>query len=198
MNNNTKVIGIVNRKGGTAKTTSAAYISTCLHVAGLPVLGLDTDPDKSWHKWASTGKLPYEVQDIGLSDLKEKVETRSTWIVIDTPPNDPDAVYEICELSDEVIIPLAPTALDINRLVTTLKAVARVEKQRGPLASVLLVKWRPSLTISQEALTLLKSQKIPVLENKTRLLTRYTSFEKPTYLDEYQAILEEIGVLNAS
>ena len=199
MNSSRKIIGIVNRKGGTAKTTSAAYIATCLHVANKKVMGLDTDPDKSWHKWYSTDVLPYPVEVIDLDELKDKIQVYSDhWLVIDTPPNDPEAVYEVAEIADEIIVPLSPTALDINRLVTTLKVVARIEKERGPLASVLLIKWRPNLSISKEALDLLKTQDMPVLEQKVRLLTRYTSFGTPDYLDEYQAVLEEMEVLNAS
>ena len=199
MDSSRKIIGIVNRKGGTAKTTTAAYIATCLHVANKKVVGLDTDPDKSWHKWGSTGVLPYSVEAVDLDNLKDRIKLNSDpYIVIDTPPNDSEAVYEVSEVADEVVVPLSATALDINRLITTLKAIARVEKDRGPLASVLIVKWRPNLSISKEALDLLESQDMPLLNNKIRLLTRYTSFETPEYLDEYQEVLKELEVLNAS
>ena len=186
----------MNRKGGVGKTTSAGYVSMCLHQAGHKVAGLDADPDQSWIKWAHTGALPYPVIEVDRQSISEQIKEQDSYIVIDTPPNDPEIIYDVGEIADELIVPLAPTAFDINRLATTLKAVARVEKMRSkPLSSVLLVKWRENLNISQEVMQTLQGEEVPLLDNTIRDLTRYRSFDTPSYLEEYEAVLKELEVL---
>ena len=198
MQNNKIVIALVNRKGGTAKTTSAAYIATCLQKVGRKVVGIDTDNDKSWLKWKQAVHFPYEVIEGTREKLKEQVETTEGDVVIDTPPNDGEIVFDVSEIADEVIIPLAPTGLDVNRLITTVDTVSKVERLRGkPLGSVLLTKWRENFVVSKEVEEALKEKNMPLLDARIRQLTRYTPFDMPTYLDEYQTLLAELGVFNA-
>jgi len=191
-----KVISLVNRKGGVTKTTSAVYIAMCLHKAGLDVTGIDTDPEQSWLKWHSAGALPYPVVEGDKDSLTKQVKKLSGFVVIDTPPNDGEILYKAGAVSDEVIIPLSATALDINRLSSTLTAIADVETMRDkPLASVLLTKWQDNLNISREVGAALKEQNVPLLDARIRSLTRYTSFETPSYLEEYKAVLTELEIL---
>ena len=192
------IISIVNRKGGTAKTTSTAYLATVLKQADFEVTALDTDPDRSLMKWYETGSLPFKVQVCTLDDLATTAKSLGGYVIIDTPPNDQDAVYEACEVADEVIIPLAATALDAGRLATTLKAVLRTEKAQGKeLASILLVRYSEHLSISKDALEAFERDGIPFLDSKIRNLTRYQSLNI-TYLDEYKAVLEELGVIGSA
>lgn len=194
---NRRVIAIVNRKGGTGKTTSCAYIAMCLLEKGLPVQGIDLDPDGTWYPWWETGVLPYPVKRIETTEeLEKEVMTVNSYIVIDTPPNDPETLFDAAELADEVIVPLAPTAPDVNRLARTLSTVAKVERMRNkPLASVLLTQWRDGLIISREVETVLKQKEAPLLEAKIRDLTRYTGFVTPRYLVEYNAVLKELEII---
>ena len=191
-----KVIALVNRKGGVGKTTSAGYIAMCLHEAGHKVTGIDLDPERSWVKWHSVGELPYPVRQGYLSELKQIKETTEGYLVIDSPPNDRDVVQDLPELCDEVIIPLTPTSFDLNRLSTTLKAIAEGEQRIGKaLASVLLTRYKSGLNMAKDVKVLLEEKKVPLLDTKIRDLTRYTSFTTPTYLDEYKTVLVELGVL---
>lgn len=190
------VIVLANRKGGTGKTTSAAYIAQALHCAGQAVTGVDVDPDQSWLKWHGAGALPYAVTPGDPRNLTEQIDQLSGVVIIDTPPNDGEIIYKAAGVADEVIIPLAPTSLDVGRLMTTIKTVADVERmRRAPLASVLLTRWRANFTISQEVDALLRDKNIPLLDARIRSLTRYTAFDTPTYLEEYQAALQELGVM---
>lgn len=190
------VIALVNRKGGTGKTTSAGYIAQIFHTRG-GVIGLDLDPDQSWLKWYRSGVLPYEVLLGDRDDLHEQVANLGNKvIVIDTPPNDEAVVFKAAGIANEVIIPLAPTTFDLGRLVTTMKTVADVERLRGtPLASILLTRWKPNLNVAQEVVEVLEKREAPLLSSRIRQLTRYTEFTTPTYLDEYEAVLEELEVL---
>ena len=196
MNGPEKVLSLVNRKGGVSKTTSSVYLAMCLHQRGKPVTGVDTDPERSWLKWSSAGVIPYPVIASDRDGLKRQVGQLSGFVVIDTPPNDGEVIYKTASISDEVIIPLAATALDVNRLASTLAVVADVEEMRGkPLASVLLTKWTTNFAISREVETALAEQKVPLLDARIRSLTRYQGFDTPSYLEEYDKVLDELGVV---
>ncbi len=193
-----KVISLVNRKGGVSKTTSSVYLAMCLHNMGEPVTGIDTDPERSWLKWSEAGVIPYPVMAGDRDDLKKQVNQLKGFVVIDTPPNDGEVIYKAASISDEVIIPLAATALDVNRLASTLAIVADVEEMRSkPLASVLLTKWANNFAISKEVETALAEQKVPLLETRIRSLTRYQGFDTPSYLEEYDRVIAELGVCDA-
>jgi len=190
------VIALVNRKGGTGKTTSAGYLAQIFHNRG-GVTGLDLDPDQSWLKWHRSGVLPYPVLAGDREDLHEQVASLgSKVVVIDTPPNDEAIVFKAAGVANEIIIPLAPTTFDLGRLATTMKTVADVERLRGvPLASILLTRWKPNLKVAQEVVDVLKEREAPLLVSRIRQLTRYTEFTTPDYLDEYEAVLKELEVL---
>lgn len=191
------VVALINRKGGTGKTTSAGYLAQIFYQRGHAVSGLDLDPDQSWLKWYRSGALPYEVVSGDRDDLHDQVASISSeMVVIDTPPNDEGVVFKAAGIADEVIIPLAPTTFDVGRLVTTMKTVADVERMRGrPLASILLTRWQPNLKVTQEVVALLEERQAPLLNSRIRQLTRYTEFTTPNYLDEYEAVLKELEVL---
>lgn len=190
-----KVISLVNRKGGVSKTTSSVYLAMCLHTKGEPVTGVDTDPERSWLKWSDAGAIPYPVVAGDRDDLKKQVAKLEGFVVIDTPPNDGEIIYKAASISDEVIIPLAATALDVNRLASTLSVVADVEEMRDrALASVLLTKWVTNFAISKEVEAALTEQEVPLLTTRIRNLTRYQGFETPTYLEEYENVLKELEI----
>ncbi len=191
-----KTIALINRKGGVGKTTSACYIAACLSAKGFPVLGLDLDPEQSWLNWYAQDVLPYEVKESTLSKLERDINAFDGFVVVDSPPNSRDAIEDIPMLADEVIVPLAPTVLDVNRLLGTVKAVAKAEKLRDkPLGSVLLVRYRQGLNLAKTVTEALDEQGFPLLESRIRQLTRYEEMAAPSYLEEYERVLKEIEVL---
>lgn len=190
------IIGILNRKGGVAKTTSCVHIATCLQQDGRTVTGLDTDENQSFVNWANTAKLPFDVLPSNKSLLSKQVNNITGDTVIDTPPNDGEIMYKVAMLADEVIIPLSPTGQDINQLQDTLEIVAEVEKARNKsLTSVLITRWRTRQNLSQSVEEVLKDMNVPVCDTKIRSLNTYQIMKLPDYLEEYQAFLKEIGVL---
>src|SRR5690606_31535350 len=133
------VIVLANMKGGTGKTTSAAYIAAVLFWHGRSVLGVDVDPEASWLKMSRAGILPYDVVSGDRDCLVDTVDAAPDVVVIDTPPNDEVLIYLAGGLADAVIVPVAPTGLDVGRLLSTVATVAQLERMRGKaLSSVLL------------------------------------------------------------
>ena len=191
-----KIIVLANRKGGTGKTTSSACLTALLHERGHKVTGVDTDPDQSWLKWARAGMLPYDVVEGDRDKLIEQVEVMDGFVLIDTPPNDEAVIYRAGSVADEVIVPLAPTGLDVGRLGTTIRPIADLERMRGaPLASVLLTRWNSRLNLSRDVDELLGEKQMPLLDARIRQLTRYAEFATPTYLEEYEAVLKELEII---
>lgn len=189
------VIALANRKGGTGKTTSAAYLAAVLYWNGRTVLGIDADPESSWLKMSRAGLLPYDVVAGERDRLVDLVDAAPDVVVIDTPPNDEGMIYLAGGLADEVIVPVAPTGFDVGRLFSTVATVANIERMRGKaIGSVLLTRYRGHLKIAQECVAELEARGMPVLESRIRQLTVYERFAQPTYLVEYEAVLRELEV----
>lgn len=189
-------LAYLSAKGGVGKSTLSAYTSMALHKEGLPVIGVDLDPQLSWLKWHKTGALPYQVVEGKRHELAEQLESLGDCIVIDSPPNDLDIIYEIAELATHVIIPLQPSGMDISRLASSLKPVVRELKHRPELvAKVLLNEYSRSLNVAKEAVELLEGQGVPLLKSRVRDLARYKSLGTPSYLREFYDLLYELEVL---
>ena len=196
-----KVIALLNRKGGSIKSTSSAYIAQVLHNEGLKVACIDYDPEQSLMRWSSTGNLPFEVIEGNLDDLAEQVtELKDSYdfLVLDTPPNDKSVIMECATIADECIVPVNPTAMDSGRLLTTLKSIGAIEKVRNEaLTSVVIVRAKSNTNILQEVRDMLQERNIPICDQTIKDSVRYQSNSTPSYLDEYKSVLKEIGVLDA-
>ncbi len=191
-----KVIALVNLKGGVSKTTSSGYFAECLHEAGRTVTGVDTDPERGWTNWHQFCGMSYPLMQADSDSIIKMVQGIDGDIVIDTPPNDPLIITKVCMVADEVIIPVAGTGQDINRLARTLALVEDVEVMRKqPLHSVLLVQYHSVWKSDRESADVLHERKVAVLDQRIRDLARYVRFARPEYLDEHQAVLKELKVL---
>ena len=194
-----KVIALLNRKGGSIKSTSCAYIAQVIHNEGLNVACIDYDPEQSLMRWHSTGNLPFNVIEGNLDDLAEQVEALKAdydYLVLDTPPNDKSVIMECATVADECIVPVNPTAMDSGRLLTTLKAIGAIEKVRNQaLTSVVIARAKANTNILQEVREMLNERDIPICDQTIKDSVRYQGNSTPSYLDEYKNVLTEIGVL---
>lgn len=157
---NGRVIAVVNTKGGVTKTTSSVLLAIALSAYGSVELR-DADPQGSATEWAeraaSAGTpLPFEVTIANQRSLRR--EAYSDWVVIDTPPGHAQIVDAAIAAADFVIIPSAPTGLDIDRMWATLEVA-----QRTPHA-VLLTRVGKGTNTLAAALALLDEEKVPLFE----------------------------------
>lgn len=122
---------------GSVKTTSAVLLA---HALGGAVV--DTDPQGSataWGEAAAAGGTPLAVTVTSLPTARLAGRMPSAkHLVIDTPPGDLTITKAAIELADIVLVPTAPTALDMNRVWATLDLTTEAAKP----AAVLLVKVR--------------------------------------------------------
>ena len=114
-------IALVNSKAGTGKTTSAVWLATALHGAGCPVLLVDADPQGSALEWSDlAGGFPFRLMGMPRKDLHQRAPMYAQpdeLVIIDAPQLEDHGpiARSAMRLADEVVIPCAPTVLEISR-----------------------------------------------------------------------------------
>jgi chromosome partitioning protein len=192
------IVAIVNLKGGVGKSTTAIYFATVASEGGEVVV-LDADNERSAIEWAGSGELPFEVvpvqRDRMARQAREAEGEGRKVVIVDTPPNDREVLRAAASVADRVVVPVAPTGVDVNRLRATLEVLLDVEATRGELdTSILLTRWDGRKRLAREAEGLLST--FPLLEAGVWALPRYEDGfgGRPAYLEEYgQAWREVVG-----
>lgn len=151
------VFTVANLKGGSSKTTTAAFLAQALHNAGLSVLLVDADPQSSTLRWSEDAQWPMATIGLPLRTLHDQLvgvaEGRDV-VVIDTPPLDSQSgiVHSALRAADVAVITTAPTPMEVERLSAVREALDDVASLRGdgnPPKSVVLL----TRTIAQAAST---------------------------------------------
>lgn len=194
------IYALVSLKGGVGKTTSAMHLAAVAYRLGLPVVVLDADNEHSAYRWAATATrlgtpLPFEVIESDQLELASQARAMSQThvVVIDTPPNDHNVLTQASGVSDACIVPLAPSALEADRLISTLKLLRSVEAIVPTLnVSVLITRYNAGTQLAKDIHGDLA--RFPVLNTTVRDLERYKkSFGlPPAYLEEYQNVWVEL------
>ncbi|WP_116963337.1 ParA family protein [Fastidiosibacter lacustris] len=117
-----KVIALLQQKGGSGKTTTAMNIYGGLKELGHNVLVIDMDKDKpdAWSWAAKSESLADSVIQVDEKHAREtitEIKSKADFIVIDTPPNFQTAALKAALLADLVIIPSAPSGMDLSGLL---------------------------------------------------------------------------------
>lgn len=112
------VISLLNQKGGVGKTTLATNLAACFALAGDSVLYIDADPQASALDWsAAREKQPlFNVVGLPKNTLHRDLPSLAQpyrWTFIDGPPLASDVARSAILASDLVIIPVAPSPLDV-------------------------------------------------------------------------------------
>ena len=147
----TRVVTVANLKGGSAKTTSAVYLAHEWHRAGHRVLVVDADPQGSALRWSELGGWPIPALGLPVRDLHRRlpgiVGTAYDLVVIDTPPMDEAGgiVHSALRAASDVVVPVAPTMVELDRLPPVWAAVADAGALADlpPAVSVLLTRTVP-------------------------------------------------------
>lgn len=138
-----------NLKGGTAKTTTTAFLAHALADAGLSVLVVDADPQGSALRWAESAGWPMPVVGLPVKTLHTQlagIAGGRDAVVIDTPPLDEarGIVLSAMRAASYVLVPTAPTPIEVERLPAVRAALDDVAELRPdgvpPPASVLLTR----------------------------------------------------------
>jgi chromosome partitioning protein len=137
-----RTVAVVNLKGGSGKTTTAVFLAHEWAARGRSVLLVDADPQGTALRWSEQAGFSVSTLALPVKDLHTRLGgiagDRYDLVVIDTPPLAERAgiVLSALRLADLVLVPLAPTMAEFERLGDVWSSIADVEPLRREPAEV--------------------------------------------------------------
>jgi chromosome partitioning protein len=139
-------IAFVNSKAGTGKTTSAVWLAMAFHEAGRPVLLVDADRQGSALEWSDlVDRFPFRVLPMASRNLHLRIGQYARpddVVIIDCPQleDHPDIARSALRFADEVVIPCAPTMVEITRTAGMRQEIDAIASARlTPVRSCVLL-----------------------------------------------------------
>jgi chromosome partitioning protein len=117
-----KAIALLQQKGGSGKTTTSVNLAGGLKELGYKVVVADMDKDKpdAWSWSIKSDTMADIAQQVDEKNAREQIATlreQYDFIIIDTPPNFQTAALKAALLADMVLIPAAPSGMDLSGLM---------------------------------------------------------------------------------
>lgn len=115
-------IAFINLKPGTAKTTSAVWLSYALHRCGMKVGLADADPGSSALEWSDqAGGFPFRLAGLPVKDFHRRADEfapDADAVVGDIPQIEDHAAIARSAMrwADIRILPVAPTPIEWDRM----------------------------------------------------------------------------------
>jgi chromosome partitioning protein len=191
-------IAIINLKGGTGKTVTAVHLAAALAVQGRTLL-VDADPQGSALSWSEEAEgLPFAVVGLPVRNLHTRLNDLLpglTHVVVDTPPGDRAIVRSAIAAAEVIVVPIAPSIIDLDRLRPTLDLIAEVDAISPSRAFVLLTRVRAATRSGRLAREILADVGgVALLDAQIALRESLsTSFGTiPSGDNPYQIVLDEL------
>lgn len=176
------IIGVVNQKGGTGKTTVATNLAACFAGENADVLLIDADPQKSALDWAADrpDDVP-RVQTVGLpvQNLHREIEpfqSKYEVIIIDGGGRVTATARAAVMVSHFVLIPTLPSKPDIlstqDFFHQVIEEVASIKPVQG---AVLINQLQTGTVISRKSEEYLKGLQYPIF---TTVLHQYVVYRE--------------------
>lgn len=189
-------LATANTKGGTSNTTTALFLGMGLHRRGRTLL-VDADPQKSLLSWSEKCALPMTVISLPVRDIHRRlIDLAADYehVVIDTPPGDVGIIASAARAVDTVLVPVAPTGLDIDRIKPTFELLAEVEAVHEISVGVLLARVRRRTRSLAAARDVLGEIGYPLMDTEIPEREMYSQAfgTVPADLGEYLDLLDEL------
>lgn len=155
-------IGIVNRKGGCGKSTTAVHmVQWIAKTQNESAVLIDADEGQdSANRWSTAIGIPSEV--IGdPEDLFERITECSKqykWVLVDAPAVLGEPAKSILMVCDLIIVPIKPSDLDLQSAKDIVRLVNQMQQVRGgmPRAVMFLSQATKGSVLMREAADALK------------------------------------------
>ncbi|MCB9918601.1 MAG: AAA family ATPase [Planctomycetes bacterium] len=167
----TKVISILNQKGGVGKTTLAVHMATALARSGSNVLLLDADPQGSALDWsaARSGKPLFPVVGLPKPSIHKELPSLAQnheVILIDGPPRVYDVARSAIMASDLVMIPVQPSPYDVWAAKEIVDLLDEASVYKPDLKSAFVVNRKiVNTAIGRDVSDALAEYPIPVMQS---------------------------------
>jgi len=198
------ILALANLKPGTGKTTSAVWLAHVFAQAGNSVLLVDADPSGSALEWSDLAAMyprlplpqavfPFRIVALPSRQLHRRVPEiarADDVVIIDTPQMEDHASITRSALryADEVLIPCAPSPIEINRTTPVREELSAIAAVRGcpPRSAVLLNRCITRAHSIGDAREALHGLGYDVLETAVPRLEAYAqSFGLPIKLSDH-------------
>lgn len=207
-------LALANLKPGTGKTTSAVWLAHVFAEAGKSVLLVDADPSGSALEWSDLAAMyprlspaeaafPFRIVALPSRELHRRVPevARSDDVVIiDTPQIEDHAgiARSALRYADEVLIPCAPSPIEINRTSPVREEIGEVAdlRDKPSRSTILLNRCVARAHSTSDAREALQGLGYDVLETAVPRLELYAqSFGLPIRLgrrDVWRQVAQEL------
>lgn len=188
-------IAVAGLKGGAAKTTTAIYLAECAYREG-PTLLVDTDQQESAYTWAEraygeNGPTLAKLTSTVIHQEVDRLRSQFQHVVIDTAPGmrDLDVVRSAMAAAELVVMPVAPSMVEIDRVIPTWLLAQQVHRP----AVVVIVKHRET-RIAREVEEALEVANVPLLDASVPLRTGLEAAfgSRPTDMYGYDTVWQEL------
>ena len=148
-------LALANLKPGTGKTTSAVWLAHMFAQAGSSVLLVDADPSGSALEWSDLAAMypglrrgaafPFRIVALPSRELHRRlpeIARHDDVVIIDTPQIEDHAgiARSAMRYADEILIPCAPSPIEINRTTPVRDEIGEVQEIRDtPVRSAVLL-----------------------------------------------------------
>jgi chromosome partitioning protein len=148
-------LALANLKPGTGKTTSAVWLAHVFAEAGNRVLLVDADPSGSALEWSDLAAMypgvppptafPFRIVALPSPEMHRRVPDIARGddvVIIDAPQLEDHAAIALSALryADEILIPCAPSPIEINRTTPVRDEISEVAAFREvPARSAVLL-----------------------------------------------------------
>lgn len=168
-----KIIAILNQKGGAGKTTLSTNLARALQLDGDKVLLIDSDPQGSARDWNAAGNgelLPVVGLDRPtLAKDIQAIQDNQDWLIIDGAPQIAELAVAAIKCADMILIPVQPSPYDVwacEDLVDIIKTRQEITGGK-PKAAFIISRVIKNTQLSKEIGEALEGYGLPVFKNFT-------------------------------